>query len=461
VDKGWLRVVALPLAVAGCHAATPAAETSPADASDASVRDSPDAQDETDSADGSSDMNVIDDAGMDAPDGRAAVNAGADAADAYASDASIDAASPLPALPLETTSRWIVDSNGKRFKLASVNWYGAEEKDFVVAGLDFQDVHTIARAIRALGFNAVRLPFSNELVETDPVIADARLAANPSLLGETALAVMDAVIDALAEEGLVVILDDHMSDADWCCSTTDGNGLWYNAAYPESSWIADWRTMATRYLSQPAVVGADLRNELRASDAGTPTWGGSDSTLDWHGAAERGGNAVLGVNPNLLVIVEGLNYSNDLTGAYSLPVVLPVANRLVYSPHDYAFDHPSGVSASDLATDLGDEWGYILNQGQSYTAPIWVGEFGTCNTSASCVSGASDQGGWFAGFAAYLNDADIDWAYWAINGTEASGTGRTLGAPETYGVLDVTWTTSASPALTSALQSLQPATQGP
>src|SRR5277367_3160153 len=123
VGNGWFGVVALPLAVAGCHAATPAAETSTADASDASVRDTPDAEDETGSADGSSDMDDMEDAGMDAPDGRAAVNAGADAADAYASDASIDAAIPLPALPLETTSRWIVDSNGKRFKLASVNWY--------------------------------------------------------------------------------------------------------------------------------------------------------------------------------------------------------------------------------------------------------------------------------------------------------------------------------------------------
>ena len=30
----------------------------------------------------------------------------------------------------------------------------------------------------------------------------------------------------------------------------------------------------------------DLRNELRASSLGTPTWGGSDPALDWHGAAE-------------------------------------------------------------------------------------------------------------------------------------------------------------------------------
>jgi endoglucanase len=170
------------------------------------------------------------------------------------------------------------------------------------------------------------------------------------------------------------------------------------------------------------------------------------------------------VNPNLLVIVEGLNYSNDLTGVYSLPIELSVANRLVYSPHDYEFDHPSGISAADLATDLGDEWAYILAQGNAYTAPVWVGEFGTCNSSSSCVVGpasTSDQGSWFAALEAYLTNADIDWSFWAINGTESSGTGRTLGAPESYGVLDPEWDAGASAALTSALQAIQPATQGP
>jgi endoglucanase len=77
------------------------------------------------------------------------------------------------------------------------------------------------------------------------------------------------------------------------------------------------------------------------------------------------------------------------------------------------------------------------------------------------VSAASGQGFWFQSFRQYLATADIDWAYWALNGTEATGYGRTLGAEETYGVLDVAWTAPALPALTQALQALEPATQGP
>ena len=52
-------------------------------------------------------------------------------------------------------------------------------------------------------------------------------------------------------------------------------------------------------------------------------------------AAERGGAAVLGANPNLLIFVEGPNYSTDFRGVEKLPAHLPVAHRLVYSPHAY------------------------------------------------------------------------------------------------------------------------------
>ena len=65
----------------------------------------------------------------------------------------------LPATPLHTEGRWILDANGERFKLASVNWYGFEELDYTPAGLEIADLDAIARRIRELGFNSVRLPF--------------------------------------------------------------------------------------------------------------------------------------------------------------------------------------------------------------------------------------------------------------------------------------------------------------
>jgi endoglucanase len=288
---------------------------------------------------------------------------------------------------------------------------------------------------------------------------------------------LDAVVDALAHEGLLVILDNHRSHADWCCDLQHGDGLWWSPGYPESSWIADWKTMAARYESQPAVVGADLRNELRtkfdpsapstctACGTGcpclTPTWSGDGSNTDWFGGAQRGGNAVLSVNPDLLVVVEGINYSLDFTGVYARPLTLNVQNRIVYEPHDYSFSHAAYASYGAMATDLGNNWGFILAQNKPYTAPVWVGEFGTSHASPSDVSDTSGQGFWFQNFRQYLATADIDWSYWALNGTEATGYSRTVDTEEGYGLLDTTWTKSALPQLTQALQALQAATQGP
>ncbi len=362
----------------------------------------------------------------------------------------------LPQVPLRTNDRWIVDAHGDRFKIAGVSWYGAEELDFVVAGLEVAPVRDIARRVRELGFNVVRIPWSNELVETNPMIASAAVAANPELAGLRALDVLDAVVDACADEGLLVILDNHIGKAGWCCDQTED--LWYSDAYPEATWISHWRTMAARYVDQRAVVAVDLRNEPR----GRATWGGSAAT-DWHAAATRAGNAVLAVNPNLLVIVEGIGYASDLHGPWDLPVVLDVPDRLVYSPHDYAWFHPPIAHYDELKTALGNAWGYILNRGQRYTAPILVGEFGTCHTSPACIGGpgATSEGMWFEGFRRYLVEADIDWIYWPLNGTQARAPGRDAGAADTYGVLDATWTMPSQPQLAEVLRQLQPATQWP
>lgn len=397
----------------------------------------------------------------------ALVDGGADAAVAADLGATADLASapdpghPLPALPLHTESRWILDAKGQRFKLAAVNWYGAEEKDYVVAGLDVAPLPDIARRIAELGYNAVRLPWSNEMYERNPAIADALLTSNPALRGRHALEVLDAVIAALAHQGLVVILDNHTSDADWCCSDSDENGLWWNSRYSETAWISDWRGMVQRYRDQPAVVGADLRNELRPSGGRAPAWGGTEPTLDWKRAAATCAAELLKLAPNLLIIVEGLNYSTDLTGAYGSPLVLSVPGRLVYSPHDYAWFHTGLTSYAELKTSLGNSWGFLLTQGLSFTAPVWVGEFGTCHNGSDCIDGTAGQGLWFASMRRYLNEADIDWAYWTLNGTEARGAGRTAGAEETYGILDPLWQRPSLAALQAALAALQPTTQHP
>ncbi len=356
-----------------------------------------------------------------------------------------------PAFPLHTSGRFIVDSNGTRVRLNAFNWYGAEGTDFVVEGLEAQPLNSIVATIKGLGFNAVRLLWSNQMIESNPVVGNYALTANPSLEGENALTIFDTVVIALTNAGIMVILDNHMSNAGWCCSTTDNNELWYNADYPQAKWIADWQMMAQRYQSNPWVIGADLRNEPRSP----ATWGGSAAD-DWHAAAELGGNAVLSINPNLLIFVEGVNYAGDLSGVATLPVQLNVANQLVYEAHDYGFWYSSSTmtSYSTYVNTITPKWGYLVTGANPQ--PLWVGEFGTCNSALTCVSSSSSSefGYWFSMVTSYLRQNNLDWSYWAINGTTESGNGGGFGTVEGYGVLNLTWNGSALTALTSRLQSM-------
>lgn len=54
-----------------------------------------------------------------------------------------------------------------------------------------------------------------------------------------------------------------MSNAAWCCSYEDMNGFWYTPDYPEEIFFDHWSFIAERYLDNPLVIGADLRNEVR------------------------------------------------------------------------------------------------------------------------------------------------------------------------------------------------------
>jgi endoglucanase len=351
---------------------------------------------------------------------------------------------------LHTSGRYIYNSSGAHVHLSGVNWYGAESTDYVVGGLQKQSLSEIVSQIKSLGFNVVRLPWSNEMYESNPVVPDYALAANASLEGEHALTIYQAVVNALTSDGIMVILDNHNSNAEWCCSTSDGNELWYNSSYPQTKWISDWEGMATLFKGNSMVIGADLRNEPR----GTATWGGSSST-DWHAAAELGGNAVLSVNSKLLIFVEGINYALDLSGASSLPVTLNTADRLVYEAHNYDQDYSGLTSYSDYVSIITPKFGYLISG--SNPQPLWIGEFGTCNTNTDCVSStdSSDNGYWFGFLTEWLGDNDVDWTYWAINGTESTGSGRTYDAQETYGVLNTSWNGSDSSALTSALKAIE------
>ncbi len=382
-------------------------------------------------------------------------------------------------LLLSTVPSWLhaagtqmVDATNTPVHLTGLNWYGAEQQDFVVGGLDYEPYQAILWTIKRAGCNTIRLPFSDQLVEQNPVVT-AHVGANPELAGLHALDVFDRIVAYAGAIGLSVILDNHRSDAGW---SSEENGLWYTPAYPESAFDRDWTTMAQRYAGNTVVIAADLRNEPH----GAARWANGDPSTDWKAAAERAGNTVLASNPQLLIMVEGVQYSGtapsywwggNLMGVATAPVSLQFADgssarsQLVYSTHDYGVDNcstgcpwfNSTTSYASLAATWDQYWGYITaDASRPYAAPVWVGEFGTCNYNVGCVSDSipGSQGQWFQSLVQYIGSKHLGWAYWSANATQSTGGTRTYGTLDWYGFFQPNWTAPV-PWLTEALRTIQ------
>jgi endoglucanase len=353
-----------------------------------------------------------------------------------------------------TSGSQILDLNNQQVRIAGINWYGFETTRAVAGGLTAQDYKAILQTIKTQGYNTVRLPLSNQMVETPQVPSSISYnnstgAINSDLKGLNSLQILDKIITYAGTLNLKIILDNHRSEAG---DSAESSGLWFTGSYPESAWINDWTTLATRYLNNPTVIGLDLRNEPHNAYNGGACWD-CGGTYDWHLAAQRAGNAVLAVNPHLLIFVEGTDaYNGDwywwggnLLGVQNSPVTLNVANQLVYSAHDYGPQlyqqnwFNGSTTAASLNTVWTNHWGYISHNN---IAPVWLGEFGTTNNSSDIQSSTpGSEGQWFQSLVQYLSaSSKLSWTYWALNGED------------TYGLLDSNY--DATPASSLKQQSL-------
>jgi len=415
---------------------------------------------------------------------------------------------------LHTQGVWIVDNKGCKVRLASVTWYGMQTDYFVPAGLDILPYFEILQRIKALGFNSIRVPLSDELVRYNAKIVITQHIGQQGKPNWNAfhdrhpLDILDAIIQTAHQLGLMIILDNHSSAA-----TNPGTygkkspvkgrihgdeATWHTKQYSEKQWIKDWLVLTRRYLRNPTVVGFDIRNEPHTDGPGPwslktyltqgATWGPYPSKLwkknsNWPAAAERAGNAILKINPHLLIFVEGVQLYPDKTqkngvesywwgailrGVSWDPVRFNVPHQLVYSPHEWgpwkccldAFNHTlkgnplkAKHAYAAMSKVWNENWGFILQSSKpSIQAPIWIGEFNTCDTSVSCVSNnkKGTQGQWWRLFMKYLRShPEIGWAFWAVNGTNS------YNQPANNGILDRSWTNPSLPQLMQSLQTIQ------
>lgn len=265
------------------------------------------------------------------------------------------------------------DLPGAEFRIQAVNWYGFETRNMVAHGLYEVDYKVIVDWIADHDFNAIRIPFSNEMWEQDEnaTVRAGMVSACPDCKGKSSRKILALIIDHAAKRNVHVILDNHRSAKG---DSADESGMWYTSAYPEATWLSDWQdilawvNLASSHVDQPTkqatddtgwpvVMGMDLRNEPHTPGSGKnrtylggATWGtgdGVDPTTnpnpnpfavpcvtdpnldchDWRLAAERAGSTLLGDaagNPSWhapLIFVNGI-------GTYPQEGTLPENNAL-------------------------------------------------------------------------------------------------------------------------------------
>jgi endoglucanase len=236
-------------------------------------------------------------------------------------------------------------------------------------------------------------------------------------------------------------------------------------AYNEAAWLNTIRTLA----GLPAALGVD---NIMAIDIFNEPW---DYTwADWKRLSEAAYGAINEVNPNILILVEGIsasannqdgtpdtktivphgsletnpNWGENLFEAGTNPLAIP-KERLIFSPHTYGpsvfqqthFSDPAQPECADLEGEAaGDEdcnivinparlnpgweehFGYLKDSGHAMV----VGEFGgnwdwpnkassTDKTRWSHITPGIVDGQWQTAFVNYMVSRGIEACYWGMN----------------------------------------------
>lgn len=410
---------------------------------------------------------------------------------------------PLTYLTAKGATLYTESGAGEPYIMRSVNWYGFEQQFIpggawsrpfrtkVVGGVE---VEGMLDEIKRLGFNSLRLLFSEDCTWPDSKpetrfgfwnttyispIMNGEFLNNPTPQNpqdvKTSLQIMDMMVNWCEDLGIRIVFDLH------CLAPDDSNvlatnGKWYTTTTPdapgatagvkreprnEAQAIAAHVFLANRYKGRPVVCGFDLINEPHNC-----TWDRNPLT-GIVGFYERAAEAIHAVNPDVLIVCEGVAgnvdhtppghendpesqqglyqwgtiWSGDLYGARTMPVQVDVPGKLMYSPHEYGayldgfneqpwFDPVKRVGpgyAGKLFPDnMPDvwrvQWGYLAEEN---IAPLYIGEFGSyfrvggdpvgrTGSDYTALNLSKDRQ-WINKLAAYCSDFNINFAYWCWN----------------------------------------------
>ncbi|KAL7619360.1 hypothetical protein AAE478_009897 [Parahypoxylon ruwenzoriense] len=384
-----------------------------------------------------------------------------------------DRADTWPYGPLVTSGRDMKNARGDNVVYAGANWPGHGEV-MIPDGLQYQSIESVVSKIKSVGMNAIRLTYAIQMIDEiysndgkDTSVKDSFvkalgqtngakvysqfLAKNPSFNDSTTrLKVFDAVAAECAKQNIFVHLDNHMSRAAWCCSTTDGNAWFGDKDYNVDNWVRGLSYMANHGKSWPALTSMSLRNELRKPDSNSTLRSQSYNWQDWYTNIKKGTDAINSANPDLLIFLSGLDFDTYITpvvqgtaltpgsGRFSTNDFNGYVNKLVLEIHNY---QNSASSCSSLKSSLYSSGFQALHTEDSKTVnvfPVLLTEFGFQQTEtewqktyASCI-------------AEYLSEEKAGWFIWVISGSYYIRSGG-QDFEETWGLLNHDWSDWRSP----------------
>jgi endoglucanase len=129
-------------------------------------------------------------------------------------------------------------------------WFHFRNKNFVT--------HNDIKAIAALGWNTVRVPFNHTLIERDE---------NPGVFIEEGFRVLDSLLAWCRKEKVYVVLDLHAApggQAKLFTSDPDKELVFENKNLRDRT-VAIWAKIAEKYQSDTVIAGFDLLNEPNPS----------------------------------------------------------------------------------------------------------------------------------------------------------------------------------------------------
>ncbi|BAJ00846.1 cellulase family glycosylhydrolase [Shewanella violacea] len=332
----------------------------------------------------------------------------------------------------------VVDMQGQQVWLTGANWFGLNASERVLHGLWSVNLGDTLKTISERGINILRLPISTELMyewsQGKTTLPNVNTASNPDLVGKTDLQIFDILLATAKKYGIKILLDAHSAKAD---NSGHVETMWYKGEITSEIFYSSWEWITARYQDDDTILAMDIENEPHGTpygDTNFAKWDDSTDENNWKYACETASNRILAINPNLIVMCEGIqsypidgenwtsqdknDYHNNwwggnLRGVRDHPINLGAnQDQLMYSPHDYGplvFLQDwfyEGFNKDTLYQDVWkDNWMFIHEEN---IAPLLIGEWGG-------FMDGGDNEKWMLAIRDLIIEHELHHTFWCIN----------------------------------------------